>query len=171
MNYIALYLLVREEITRLRSRPDDQCSKCDDRKHLQNELAKSRILMQDFLGNNFKCNICQEILLDGVETSCKHCYCGGCLKRWRWEMNNCPLCRIEFVEEEEPTLLTSVNRNIDDIFNSFPSTMKQEREEKVCILEMIFKLIIYIYISEHHIVFLTRLHDFLKLYRGRHFYE
>lgn len=144
MNYISLFLIVKEEIARLRNRPNNQCSLCNDRKHIQNELAVSRIMIQDYLGNQFKCNICQEILLDGVETSCKHRYCGGCLKRWRWEMNNCPLCRVEFEEVEEPTLLNSVNKKIDDIFNAMPITMKQDRHDKVCILEMICKHIMYI---------------------------
>ena len=44
-----------------------------------------------------KCSVCLELLSDPVVTSCKHLFCGKCIK----DQHTCPTCREEFTTMED----------------------------------------------------------------------
>ncbi len=112
-------------MTTLQKNPP-KCIGCSRKGRIASKLESLHFTMWAFLYNQFSCDICKELLMHGMETvCCKQSVCADCYyyKCDKENGSKCPLCRAEWIRN--PTLLSSLNEEIDDILER----LGQEKRE------------------------------------------
>ncbi|XP_045466432.1 E3 ubiquitin-protein ligase CHFR-like isoform X2 [Harmonia axyridis] len=54
--------------------------------------------------SELECSICQELYIEATTLNCAHSFCSSCIGRWRWQRDDCPMCRRP-IESANPSMV------------------------------------------------------------------
>merc|ERR1719228_1112375 len=75
-----------------------------------------------------QCAICTELLIEATALNCSHSFCHYCIKEWRKQKQECPVCRKRITTETRALVLDSY---IDRMVQHLSDEMKERRKQNV----------------------------------------
>jgi len=90
--------------------------------------SKRKILssLEDTMEEELQCSICTELLIEATSLNCSHSFCAFCLKEWKKNKNECPVCRARITTETRSLVLDSY---IDKMVVHLSDDMRERRQE------------------------------------------
>ena len=81
-------------------------------------------LLSNIINNEFKCSICQELIVTATNLKCSHTFCKVCIDEWLERNKKCPVCRT-FISTKSNHVLP-IDNFLALYFSNFTSTEQQE---------------------------------------------
>jgi len=96
--------------------------------------SKRNILtnLEATMEEELQCAICTELFIEATALNCAHSFCQYCIKEWRKNKNECPVCRVRITTETRALVLDSY---IDKMVQHLSEEMKERRNENVTFRE------------------------------------
>jgi hypothetical protein len=64
----------------------------------KDSIIKSSLTLNKNIKKNLECSICHNLLNDPLRTKCGHIFCQICIFKWLERHDNCPICRVENIQ-------------------------------------------------------------------------
>jgi hypothetical protein len=92
------------------------------------ENAKKKLnMLTSETDSDFKCPICQELIISSTATNCGHIFCEFCINTWKEERSVCPICRAEM---HSMNRIGCIDNFVDMVVSNFMADeIKNNRDE------------------------------------------
>ncbi|EFX72095.1 hypothetical protein DAPPUDRAFT_326474 [Daphnia pulex] len=84
--------------------------------------------MESIMENELQCGICSELMVFATSLNCMHTFCQHCVREWKKNKVECPICRAPITTEGRNLL---VDNMIDAMVSSLSEETKNRRKELV----------------------------------------
>lgn len=87
--------------------------------------------LSSIVQNEFKCSICQELIINASGLSCSHVFCKCCIDEWLGENRRCPVCRKDIRSSSRRHHVLPIDNFLQLYFTKFGTSEQQAERTRL----------------------------------------